>query len=121
VLRERLDAPLSVHDLCQRLGLGYEQFRKAFRVRYGRAPAAYRKTARLDRARELLAGSELAVGTIAQRVGYSEIFAFSKAFTAATALSPSRYRASFRLGRHTARHNPQQSIPRRHARQYSQA
>lgn len=47
---------------------------------------------RIERAQEPLLGSELVMGEIAERCGFTSPFWFSRAFRAATGRTPSAYR-----------------------------
>ena len=72
-------SPSRLHDLCVRV--------------LGAAPMRLVARYRIERAQELLLGSDLSMGGIAERCGYSSPFWFSRAFRAATGRTPSAYRA----------------------------
>jgi AraC-like DNA-binding protein len=65
-----------------------------FREVLGRSPIRYLTEWRMHLATELLATSDLAVLTIARRVGYESEEAFSRAFKRARGLSPRHWRAA---------------------------
>jgi len=58
----------------------------------GCSPMRWVRRRRMERARELLAASDLAVGEIAERCGFPDQFHFSRAFKRAHGTSPSAYR-----------------------------
>jgi AraC-like DNA-binding protein len=83
-----------VPALAARLGLGYEHFRKAFRHHCGEAPKEYHIRRKIRRAQELLGAQPLSVGEVGERLGYPDLFTFSKQFRRVTGMTPSRYRKS---------------------------
>lgn len=80
--------------LAARLGLGYEHFRKAFRRHTGHAPKEYHIRGKIRRAQELLGAEPLSVGEVSARLGYPDLFTFSKQFRRVTGMTPSQYRKS---------------------------
>lgn len=80
--------------LAASYGIGASTFRRAFKAATGSSPRDWALQARLERAREQLIGSTLPVGTIAERLGYRDVFFFTRQFTSHTGLSPSAYRRS---------------------------
>jgi AraC-like DNA-binding protein len=82
--------------LARSLGLSYTSFRRQFRTQTGVAPARFQRDIRLNRARELLAATELSISEIAQQIGVDTVFYFSRMFKAKTGLSPKAYRAQVR-------------------------
>ncbi|MFW5857377.1 MAG: helix-turn-helix domain-containing protein, partial [Planctomycetota bacterium] len=79
-------------DLAAEANLSPEHFARRFRKRYGASPIAYQHSLRIQAARVLLSSSDLLCKEIAARVGFSDIYAFSKAFRKATGLAPTAYR-----------------------------
>jgi len=71
---------------------------QAFREIMGKAPMQFVRDIRIRSAQLLLAGSDLRVGEIGQRVGYPDPFHFSRTFKASSGLSPSRFRLEQRRG-----------------------
>ncbi len=60
----------------------------------GCSPMRWVRRRRMERARELLAASDLPVGDIAERCGFPDQFHFSRAFKRAHGASPSAYRVA---------------------------
>ncbi|CAM4121728.1 AraC family transcriptional regulator [Roseateles saccharophilus] len=85
----RLAAPLSVADLAARAGLAESQFRARCVAATGLTPMQWLRVQRLDRARELRAAG-LAVGVVAQRVGYESPSALTAALRRDSVLSGTR-------------------------------
>lgn len=75
--------------LARRIGMGYENFRKSFRRRFGLSPQEYRIQRRLDQADALLRHTRLSIKEIAGRLGYSDITAFSRQYRKFRRVPPS--------------------------------
>ena len=58
------------------------------------SPQAFLIQVRLERAAQLLRGSDMPVGHIAATVGYNDALSFSKAFKHKYNISPTEYRAA---------------------------
>jgi AraC family transcriptional regulator, arabinose operon regulatory protein len=82
---------ISLPELAEELGLGYERFRKAFAARFGTSPGDYRIRRRVERARSLLAHGEMTVKEVAHALGYANAFAFSRQFKGVLGAAPSRF------------------------------
>jgi len=80
--------PLQVRDLARLAGLSAARFHVRFLNETGLTPMDYVRSRRLQLARQLLQGSNLAIGEIAARVGYSSQSAFSAALTRQFGLTP---------------------------------
>ena len=74
------------------LGLSYTVFRRMFQKETGHAPLAYQLEVRISRARVLLEQTDLSVSEIAQRVGFANVFYFSKMFSKRAGQTPSACR-----------------------------
>lgn len=80
----------SAEAVAEYINMGYENFRKLFKQRYGISPNKYRISQRIFRAQDLL----LATGSVratARMLGYCDEFAFSKQFKQHTSISPLEY------------------------------
>ena len=97
-LVQRLDRRPSQRRLAAEVGLGYEQFRKVFRQRIGSSPGAWLIRQRIDAARSLLLQDADSLATIATRLGYPDVYSFSKQFSAVVGMSPGRYRRCLGAG-----------------------
>jgi len=94
LLAENLDLRIGTPDLLAPLGLGYERLRKVFREHIGCAPHEYRLRRRIDHARLLLAGTNVPLKEIADRLGYPDTPSFAKQFKKMTGTTPGAFRAS---------------------------
>lgn len=103
LLRDALDImeaeyaeDLLLDDVARRIATSRRQLQRCFDEHHD---ATYRECLtriRMQRAAVLLAGTPLAVGEIARRVGYSQPAQFAKAFARVHGVAPSRYRAQRR-------------------------
>ena len=70
-------------------------FRKLFKAVYGMSPVQYINEIRIDRARGLIANSNLSLAEIAGKVGFSDAYYFSRVFKKNTGVSPSSYKKMY--------------------------
>ncbi len=83
---------LSVSAMAARLHLAPEHFSRLFRQVTGQSPMGLILEVRLSHARHLLRESSLCMGEIAGRLGYGDVYFFSRQFKQKTGVSPSQYR-----------------------------
>lgn len=88
----RLDRPLSVGALASKAGMSTSNFAHRFREAMGEPPRMFIERQRLEKARHLLAMTNLPVKTVARQVGFSCEFYFSNRFRQAEGVSPSEFR-----------------------------
>lgn len=79
-------------SFASRHGLGYESFRKQFRQRAGVPPVRYRLQRLIERSCALLQTGELNHREVADRLGFSDEFHFSRSFRKVMGMSPKTYR-----------------------------
>jgi transcriptional regulator GlxA family with amidase domain len=91
LMRRNLQEPLSGEELAERISLGTRRFRQIFREATGRSPKQYYDSLRLTMAAELLRMGGVSVADIADRLGYSSAFHFSRAFKKHHGVPPSAY------------------------------
>jgi AraC-like DNA-binding protein len=89
---ETSDLP-AVAELAKEAGLGAAHFSRVFRRFTGQSPKGFLLRARLTRAQHLLRETAMTVTEIADRLGYSDVFFFSRQFKQKTGLSPLAYRS----------------------------
>ena len=104
---ENLAQPLSVDDLAKHACLSRYHFIRQFRRHFYVTPHQYLTRKRLDKARELLADSQLTITDICFAVGFESVGSFSTLFHRDVGWSPSIYRARV----WAQRQNPYKFIP----------
>ncbi|THV29145.1 AraC family transcriptional regulator [Glycomyces paridis] len=91
-LRSTAPRRTSVEALASMVGLSASQLSALFRERIGVSPLQFQVGLRMARARELLDGTDLAVGTVARESGYDDPMYFSRQFARAHGTTPTGYR-----------------------------
>lgn len=82
----------SLADIARRFGMNRTKLVTTFKEVYGTSVEAYWRDWRLQKARELLANRQVSVSEVAQQVGYSEISAFTRAFSKQFGIAPKKYK-----------------------------
>lgn len=88
------NADLSIEALCRRIGMSRMQLHRKIKALTGRSTALYVRSVRLQRAMELLAGSDMNVSEIAYAVGFDDPKYFSRVFSEEFGLAPSEVRGN---------------------------
>ena len=86
---------LTVDALASMLYLSPDYFRRVFRDVTGQSPIKYINKLRIEKAKELLAQSDLTVSKISEAVGVGDPQYFSKLFHEAEGMTPLQYRNGF--------------------------
>lgn len=84
--------PVDHEKLANEAGMSPRSFRRRFAEAMGTSPRSYAIACRLGHAKQMLAGTELPIKTIARQLGYNDVFFFSRQFTGHTGISPAAYR-----------------------------
>jgi AraC-like DNA-binding protein/mannose-6-phosphate isomerase-like protein (cupin superfamily) len=91
-IEQKLHAKLSLKDLAETAGMSPEHFCREFRKVYNEPPLEMRNRLRISAAMKLIQYSDRPIKQIAEELGYSDIYHFSKAFKKQTGISPGRFR-----------------------------
>jgi len=94
---DNLAQPLPVEHLAGVAGMSTRSFARQFVKEMGVTPAEFVQRARVDAARNLLEGSELALKTIAYRCGFGSAARMRLVFAQRFGVTPNQYRDSFRV------------------------
>jgi AraC-like DNA-binding protein len=94
VIERRYPEPLSLRDVARAVNVSAGHLTTTVRRRTGRTVQDWIVDRRMVQARRLLAGTELAVGEIARRVGYPDPGYFARVFGRTHGTSPARWRAA---------------------------
>lgn len=90
-----LNKDLSVRVLSERVKLGPRHFSRKFKRVFGRTPADYVETLRLDEARRRLAQPGRSIKGIGESLGYSSGDAFRRAFERYFGIGPKTFQSQF--------------------------
>lgn len=92
LLSTRLQQPVSPEDVARQINLSYPTFRAYFQRIEGISPLQYRINRKIEMAKMLL--QDHPVKVVADRLGYPDIFSFSRQFKKATGQTPKSFRIS---------------------------
>ncbi|MEO1005922.1 MAG: AraC family transcriptional regulator, partial [Cyanobacteria bacterium J06638_38] len=90
ILATRLENPSSILELAQQVGLGESTLRGGFRKLFNTTVISYLTALRMEQAELLLRERKLAIGEVANSVGYSNLSHFSAAFKRHFGITPSQ-------------------------------
>ncbi|EGR0267484.1 helix-turn-helix domain-containing protein [Vibrio alginolyticus] len=91
VIAEQLDQPLTIASLANAACLSPTQFKKLFKEQLKVSVHKYITLQRMEKAKALLTHTDLPVQLIAERVGYSDLSAFSRRFSMHFGISPREF------------------------------
>ena len=91
IIQQQYPNRLSLDALSETLRLSPEYLSSLFHRDMGINFSAYLRTFRIERAKELLSGSDLLIYEVAARVGYNDSKYFCKVFREVTGVSPTEY------------------------------
>ena len=89
---ENVQSPPSVGELAAESCLSVSRFAHLFRDVTGKSVAEFVAAIRMERAKELLAGTDMSVREIGELVGYENQNYFSRCFRKVSGISPREYR-----------------------------
>ncbi|WP_405114035.1 AraC family transcriptional regulator [Paenibacillus sp. FSL K6-1217] len=93
-MHDSYSKPFTLDTLAGTLGTSPRTLSRLFRMRLNTSPAQYLVQLRMDKARELLLGTEATLHDIAVAVGYPDAYSFGKMFRKHFGNSPVRYKNS---------------------------
>jgi AraC-like DNA-binding protein/quercetin dioxygenase-like cupin family protein len=93
---ESLAMPWTLSELARRMHLSVGQLRRVVQANHGLAPMEMVHHLRIQKAQQLLKTTGDSLEQIAERVGYTSPFSFSRAFKKSTGFSPKAWRGRFR-------------------------
>ncbi|WP_238357632.1 AraC family transcriptional regulator [Cohnella zeiphila] len=97
IMEENFLNPVSLNDLAYLSGRSLATFKRDFQALYNTPPLKWVRNRRLDKAKELLAETELSVTNVCFSTGFENIAHFSKVFKERFGLPPSEFRQQLRL------------------------
>ncbi|MFD1954996.1 response regulator [Paenibacillus thailandensis] len=93
-LNERLDQSVTLKDIADHLHMNASYFSVLFKEQTGMTFSEFLTRRRVQRAKELLAGTRLTINEISERTGYQTAKYFVKVFRQLEGVSPGQYRKS---------------------------
>ena len=90
VIKENLGEDITVAGLAGKFGMSEQNFRRLFKAATGTSPKEFILTAKMARAKELLA-SRVSVKEVAAQLGFREEFYFRRIFRKTTGHTPGSY------------------------------
>ena len=93
IVEAELSRPITVDEVARRAATSPRQLRRAFSEIGGVSFRSFLTNARMARAADLLAATDIPVAEVARRVGYRQPGQFTKAFNRAYATMPAAFRA----------------------------
>lgn len=91
-MKTKIDSPLSIQELAERQGISSSHFMMLFKGKMNQSPIDYFIRLKIQFACQLLKQSNLKVVEIAGRLGYEDVFYFSRLFKKITGEAPTEYR-----------------------------
>jgi AraC-like DNA-binding protein len=79
-------------EICRAIGMSGSNFQKFFKQKTGISPHQYSLKMRMEKACLLLSSGNEEIDAVSAACGFSDRYAFTKAFTRYTGLPPARYR-----------------------------
>jgi LacI family transcriptional regulator len=96
-IREHATEPIRVEDVLRVIPLSRRSLERAFQELLGRSPAQEIRRVRLERAKHLLATTDLPIPKVARASGFGTGEYLAKIFRQATRMTPLKYRAVTQL------------------------
>jgi len=96
LIRESPAKTPAVSELAGKAGYSVDHFSRIFLKITRQRPQDYIINAKIERARQLLAESDLTIGSIAEIVGFQDIFYFSRQFRQKCGVTPTDFRRGLR-------------------------
>lgn len=93
-INENLEKDLTLYEIAAAVGMSPYHFARAFKQAIGLPPHQYLIKCRIEKAKSLLAKTNLAIAEIAYRVGFASQSHFTTLFGKHTATTPKAYRDS---------------------------
>jgi len=96
LIAERIEETIDLKELAGCLGLSYNYFRSVFKQHTGMAPYQYHLQLRINRAKELLHGTDMTTKEIAFALQFEAPYHFSKIFKQKTGMTPTAWKKGTR-------------------------
>jgi len=91
-IRDHAFEPITVNDILKKVPMARRSLERRFRQSFGRSPIEEIRRIRIDKARKLLAETDLQMQQIAERCGYATYNYLTHVFKKTTGMTPRQYR-----------------------------
>ncbi|AWB66826.1 AraC family transcriptional regulator [Saccharobesus litoralis] len=91
-LEKRLHYPWTVQEMAKQINYSTPHLHRLFQNHFQRSPLQQLIFLRMERAKYLLQNSDWSIELIAEQVGYSDVFNFSKRFKKSLGIAPGQFR-----------------------------
>lgn len=91
-IHDNVNKPTSVEEAARAVGVSRGYLSKIFSKFIDQSPKQYITSYHINEAKALLSGTSLTVSEVAEKVGYENIFDFSRAFKKITGQSPTEFK-----------------------------
>jgi len=95
-IHENYHKPLDLAMVSNHVSLNYAYFSNLFKKNIGKGFAEYLRDVRLDKARRLLAETDIKIAEVAAMVGYESYKSFTRSFRDVMSMQPTEYREMMR-------------------------
>ena len=99
ILRQTYRENLPVSEIAKQCNISPSYLRACFLRTYKTSITRYREKLRIEEAEILIRCGFFSIREVADRLGYCDVFHFTKNFTRAKGISPSKYREQFQIKR----------------------
>jgi len=91
-MHDNFDRDIPLGEIAAAAFLSEFHFARLFKRITGQTPHAYLASLRIEKAKEMLADTDLSIGEVGARVGYQSASHFGKVFRQATGITPTAFR-----------------------------
>jgi LacI family transcriptional regulator len=96
-IREQVHRQVTVRDLLRAVPVNRRYLERKFKQHLGRTPLQEIRRVRLEKAKQLLSGTDLSMPAVARRSGFPNAARLANVFHDSTGMTPTHYRRAFRL------------------------
>jgi len=99
-IEDNLSSPLRIEQVSQELGISSRHLSRLFHTQLGQTFVHYVQEQRVQKAKDWLLNSDIAIKDIAERTGFESVHYFTRVFTRKLGVAPAKFRkAQFTDGR----------------------